>query len=90
MRASEISTLPHIATVIPIKLAVFGSSGSESAIGDVQGKVKARQNGGWCLGRGLDRAEEGGNLEASTGKSVPVNEGTYILQGSEESARGPQ
>lgn len=30
------STLPDIATVIPIKLAVIGSSGSESAIGDVQ------------------------------------------------------
>ena len=36
------STLPDIATMIPMKLYVCGSSGSELAMGDVQGKVRAR------------------------------------------------
>ena len=34
--------ITDIATVIPIKLAAFGSFGSESAMGDVQGKAEAR------------------------------------------------
>ena len=91
------STLPDIATMIPIKLFVCASSGSESVMGDVQGKAEARlrRDGGnnleWVsVGTTLVGAEEGGGPKVGSGNLVPVNTRIYTLHRSEDTARGLQ